>query len=78
MMNYEQAKNMSRMLPWKVDECSEGKSCWCRIVIPENFIPYKEGDAEGQIEFIIPSSSINREDAEHIVHIHNLSLKIKS
>lgn len=51
---------------WKTEECGT-TDCWCRMIVPVN--------PDDKDDFIIPSGSINKEIAEHIVSLHNANLK---
>jgi hypothetical protein len=62
-------------VPWKLDLCNSGETCWCRIILPSEKILYKNkvGDTErvDEFEYIIPDGSIDKETAEYIVDLHN-------
>lgn len=69
---YEQAQEYSFTVKWKVETCFSGENCWCRVVVPEKPITFKEQEREHEEEFqIISDGSINKETAEYIVKIHN-------
>lgn len=70
---FEEARDYSFNVRWKVETCFSGENCWCRIVVPEKPITFKyEQDREYEEEFqIISDGSVDKETAEHIVKIHN-------
>ncbi len=57
---------------WKVNECSTGAECWCRIITTEEPI-YTNDDEQLNIT---GWGSISKEFAEYIVKIHNENLLI--
>ena len=57
---------------WKVVEC-DTKNCWCACIYPEVTIKDEEGDKR----FIVGSGCIPKENAEHIVNIHNDFIKLQ-
>ena len=73
--NYDEAHKHSLTIPWKLETCNTGESCWCRIILPSEKILYKDklGDADriSEFEWIIPDGSIDRETAEYVVNLHN-------
>jgi hypothetical protein len=73
--NYDEAQSYSLTIPWKLETCNVGESCWCRIILPSETILYKNkiGDIErvDEFEYIIPDGSIDRETAEYVVNLHN-------
>jgi hypothetical protein len=79
--NYDEAQKHSFSVPWKLETCNSGESCWCRLILPTEKILYKNkvGDSETVVEFdyIIPDGSIDRETAEYVVDLHNNSLNTK-
>lgn len=44
-MNYDQAKELSFLVPWKTSECFSGKECWCRIIVPIEPILYSHDES---------------------------------
>ncbi len=32
--NYDEAQKYSFSVPWKLEICNVGKSCWCRLILP--------------------------------------------
>lgn len=72
-LKYSEAQEHALTIKWKTSECSQGASCWCRIIEPE--IEIKDNE-ENKI-FIANSGFISKIFAEHIVNLHNSSLKIK-
>lgn len=77
--NYESAHAHSLTVPWRLELCNSGESCWCRIIVPIEPIKYKDqiGDTEsiGEIDYIIPDGSIDKETAEYFLELHNDKLK---
>ena len=51
---------------WKTEECGTA-DCWCRLIVPV--------DPDDKDDFVIPSGSVSREIAEHIVKLHNDDLE---
>ena len=78
--NYDEAHKYSLTVPWKLDLCNTGESCWCRIILPTEKILYKDkmGDTDriSEFEYIIPDGSIDKETAEYVVESHNRSIAI--
>lgn len=56
---------------WKTKVCSQGKDCWCRIIVPKERLT----DEEGNELYVVGSGSIPKEYATHLVKLHNNSLK---
>jgi hypothetical protein len=78
--SYDEAHKHSLTVPWKLETCNVGESCWCRIILPTEKILYKNkvGDTErvDEFEYIIPDGSIDKETAEYIVDLHNRSVNL--
>jgi len=70
-MNYQEAMQHALKVDWKVSLCHEGKECWCRVIEPKEKII----SSEDEEIYIVGSGSISKEHAEHIVNVHNCSLK---
>lgn len=70
-MNYEEAMALALNVPWKTTKC-EADTCWCLMIEPKVKI---ECDEDEEI-YIIGSGGIHKEAAEHIVAVHNESLRI--
>lgn len=70
-MNYQDAMKHSLTVRWKTSLCSQGEICWCRMIEPE----HKITDKDGEEIYIAPSGSIDKIHAEHIVKLHNESLR---
>jgi len=70
LITYEQATEISLGVKWKTSECTEGSSCWCRIIEP---IIKIEDQNDNEI-YIAGSGSIPKGYAEHLVELHNKSL----
>jgi hypothetical protein len=77
--NYDEAHSYSLTIPWKLETCNTGESCWCRIILPTEKILYKDkvgdNDRISEFEWIIPDGSIDRETAEYVVELHNNHIK---
>jgi hypothetical protein len=77
--NYDEAHKYSLTVPWKLETCNVGESCWCRIIVPIEPIKYvnKIGDTEriDEIDYIIPDGSIDKETAEYFLELHHDKLK---
>jgi hypothetical protein len=73
--NYDEAHQYSLTVPWKLETCNVGESCWCRIIVPIEPIKYlnKIGNTErvDEIDYIIPDGSIDKETAEYFLKLHN-------
>ncbi len=52
---------------WKTDVCTQGESCWCRMIVPEEDCAYEDGTEV----FVSASGELNQEMAEHFVELHN-------
>jgi len=82
--DYEDARDYSLTVPWKIATCSSGESCWCRIILPIEDIGWTETEvhpgnnhqleAKHNLDAIIPDGSLDRITAEYIIKIHNESL----
>lgn len=70
-MTYKEAQEKALSVRWKTSICFSGEECWCKVIEPEE--PIK--DNHGEDIYIVPSGSISKEYAEHIVKLHNNSLK---
>lgn len=67
---YENCIEYSLNVPWKIQVCLQGESCWCRFISPEIPIETCEG-----INFnIISPGIVNKKCAEYFVKLHNKSL----
>lgn len=82
-MTYEEALKYILTIPWKVDFCHVGESCWCRRIVPVEKIIIKipmPGGRDGtwyqedELDDIIGDSSIDAKTAEYIVNLHNEKL----
>jgi hypothetical protein len=72
-MNYEQAKELSFLVPWKATKCFSGSDCWCRIIVPVEPILYshpESPDIEHEYD-IVDAGALDQETAEYIVELHN-------
>jgi hypothetical protein len=70
-MIYQEAQELSLKVEWKTTLCLEGEKCWCRIIEPLEPIFYDEDETL----YIAGSGCIPTIYAEHIVKLHNQSLK---
>jgi len=70
-MTYKEAQEHSLKVEWKTTICQSGEQCWCRIIEPKEKIE----DSDGEEIYITPSGNVSRIHAEHIVELHNKSLK---
>jgi hypothetical protein len=79
--NYDEAHKYSLTIPWKIELCNTGESCWCRIILPTENILYKNkvGDIErvDEFDYIIPDGSIDKETAEYVVELHNRKVELQ-
>ena len=79
--NYDEAHKYSLTIPWKIELCNTGESCWCRIILPTENILYKNkvGDIErvDEFDYIIPAGSIDKETAEYVVELHNREVELQ-
>lgn len=71
-MTHEEAYAKAKGVKWKVEPCFSGEECWCRIIVPAEPINYGPDNVEEVC--IVSSAAINKEMAEHIVKVHNLSI----
>ena len=80
LMNFEQAKELSFLVEWKVAECFSGPQCWCRRIVPVDPISYNDEvdhygktlvSTETEDYEIIPDAAIDQKMAEYIVKLHN-------
>ncbi len=70
-MTYKEAQELSMKVEWKTSTCNQGSECWCRIIEPKEEIKDKDGNEI----YIAGSGCISESYAEHIVKLHNHSLK---
>ena len=76
-MNFDQAKELSFLVPWKTAECFTGPDCWCRIILPVEPILYnhpESPDAKHEY-FIVDAGALDQETAEYFVDLHNSCLE---
>jgi hypothetical protein len=75
-MTYAEAIQKSLTVKWKVDTCDQGEECWCRIVKCEEPLMYKEREDSDEDEYWpIRAGEVGKETVEHIVKLHNKSIK---
>ncbi|MDC0008902.1 hypothetical protein OAE73_00915 [bacterium] len=71
-MKYQEAIEKSLNVKWKVDVCSQGEQCWCRVIKCEEPIFFKENDDSDDEEYyVVNSGELNKETVEHFVSLHN-------
>ena len=58
---------------WKAGICNQGAECWCRTIVPKEKIEYGDGEEM----YIAASGTLPASFANHIVRLHNESLKQK-
>jgi hypothetical protein len=78
--SYDEAHKYRLTIPWKLETCNAGESCWCRIILPTEKIFYKnqsDGEIVQEFEYIIPDGSVDKETAEYLVKLHNDTLNTK-
>lgn len=73
-LTYTEAQEKALSVRWKSTPCFEGEKCWCRLVSPEEPIPYEDAQGDSEFDYIIGSGSVSKIFAEHIVDLHNKSL----
>jgi hypothetical protein len=81
--SYDEAHKYSLTVPWKLETCNVGETCWCRVIVPSESIKFKEKisnwileDITRDFDCIIPDGSVDKETAEYIVELHNRSVAI--
>lgn len=66
-MNYAEAIQHAISKRWKTVPCSQGESCWCCAIVPEEPVT----DDAGNEIIIAPEGTITKPTAEYIVKLHN-------
>jgi hypothetical protein len=76
-MTYQEARKESLSVEWKTVTCQQGEKCWCRMIEPSTPILYKENEEDEELHeyYVCHSGALDKETAEHIVKVHNESLK---
>jgi len=74
-MNYKDAEDLLYKTKWKTKTCSQGKKCWCRMIIPINKIICDGSCSDGL--YIAGSGELTKRAAEYIVKLHNLNIAEK-
>ena len=74
-MTYQEVQQKSLQVEWETVPCHQGEDCWCRMIKPATPIIYNEDDAISDEHYICGSGSLDKKTAEHIVKVHNESLK---
>lgn len=83
-MTYKEAVQELYNRPWKTVTCSQGESCWCRIIETVEPIEYQVNKSEEDedtfelISEVIPMGVANTKFAEYVVNLHNNFLEKKS
>ena len=76
MLNYTEAIQESLKRKWVIGTCSQGEECWCRTITCEEPLMYQEyKDIEPEEFSVVGQGDLGKEIVEHIVKIHNESLK---
>jgi hypothetical protein len=70
-MKFEESMTYLTTVEWKTIECDDSE-CWCRLIVPKEEL----FDEDNNEIYVAASGCISKEHAEHIVKIHNESLKI--
>ena len=71
-MNFDQAREYSFTIPWKVTECFSGPDCWCRIIVPTEPIYYTNLESDNKYEYsVVDAGALDQQTAEYIVRLHN-------
>lgn len=70
-MKFEEAMTYLTTVEWKTMKCDDSK-CWCRLIVPKEEL----FDIDNNEIYVAASGCLSKEHAEHIVKIHNESLKI--
>lgn len=71
-MNFDQAREYSFLVPWKVAECFSGPECWCRIIVPIEPIYYTNPESDNKYEYsVVDAGALDQTTAEYIVKLHN-------
>ena len=70
-MTYQEAYDLALKSKWIATPCFVGESCWCNTITTETPIIFGLDDDELKI---VPSGTISKQLAEHIVKVHNQSL----
>lgn len=70
-MTYQEALKHALTVPWKTVTCDEGTRCWCRGITPVDMV----ADSDDNKVYIVATGEMQKEHAEHIVKLHNESLK---
>ena len=74
-MTYQEAIQKSLTVKWKVGTCDEGERCWCRTIVCEQPIMFKESEEDDEDEYwVVAPGDLNKETVEHIVKLHNESI----
>ena len=75
-MNFEQARELSFLVPWKATECFS-ENCWCRIILPVEPILYSHPESPDiEREYVIvDAGALDQETAEYVVNLHNSCLE---
>lgn len=72
-MTYQEAQEKARRVEWKAVPCNT-ENCWCRIITTKEPIKYMNRIGDDEVEdeyYIIGAGTVSKDDAEHIVIVHN-------
>lgn len=73
-LSYKEAEDLLYKTKWKTSCCSQGRSCWCRLIVPVKKIKFIEHG--GGEMYIAGSGEIDKRAAEYIVKLHNDKLEL--
>lgn len=71
--NFNEAFEYSKTIKWKIETCTAGEICWCRMIAFEEKITYKERDSTEDL-YICGSGCLPKEYVEYIVDLHNKNI----
>ena len=68
---------MNKQIRCKTYDCRKPRDCWCRAIVLESATEeeLQENDEPGNKYWIIGSASLNKEEAEYFVKLHNENLE---
>lgn len=69
-LTFQQARDLSLAVRWKVSLCNTGEDCWCRMIEPESPILFRDGYLDEEY-CVCVMGAIDKATAEHIVKLHN-------
>jgi hypothetical protein len=69
-MTYKQSRIEMMNVKWKTKKCgSNDGNCWCLTIVPAKKMICDDGEV-----YVVPSGSIDKKLAKHIVKLHNENL----